>query len=291
MIPDVAVPTVDHPSRRRFAISPSAAVALAWVVIILIAGIAAPLVAPMDPNKQVLQDTLLPPGSVGRAGRHLLGTDELGRDIASRLVYGIRPLLIVITLSVAIASLIGLLYGLIAGTSPRPGEATMMRIADIQLSIPPIVLAVLLAVVLAPGVKSSVIAIALVTWPQYARVVRAETLRVKTSDYLALSRVAGLGPLRSLRDHIVPNVMNTFIVLCSLNLSVAIIFESALSFLGLGVQPPTPDWGNMLAEGTQYLDSWWMVVMPGIAISLLALAFNRLGDDLRDRLDPRFGTP
>src|SRR5205085_4401286 len=126
------------------------------------------------------------------------------RDIASRLVYGIRPLLVVITLSVAIAAVVGLLYGLVAGTAPRPGEATLMRVADIQLSIPPIVLAVLLAVVLAPGVKSSVIAIALVTWPQYARVVRAETLRVKTSDYLALARVAGLGPLRSLRDHIVP---------------------------------------------------------------------------------------
>jgi ABC-type dipeptide/oligopeptide/nickel transport system permease subunit len=290
VIPDVAVPVVEH-RPRRFSIAPSAGIALGFVVLVVVAGIFAPLVAPMDPNKQVLHDALLPPGSVGRSGRHLLGTDELGRDIASRLVYGIRPLIVVILLSVSIAAFFGLLFGLLAGTAPRPGEATMMRVADIQLSIPPIILAVLLAVVLAPGVKSTVIAIALVTWPQYARVVRAEVLRVKTSDYVALARVAGLGPLRSLRDHIVPNVMNTFVVLCSLNLSVAIIFASALSFLGLGVQPPTPDWGNMLAEGTQYLNSWWMVVMPGIAISLLALAFNRLGDDLRDRLDPRFGTP
>lgn len=289
MITEVAVPIAAPRERTRLSVS--AAVALGFVALVVFIGIFAPLVAPMDPQRQVLQDTLLRPGAHGRAGRHLLGTDELGRDIASRLIYGVRPLLVVIVLSVAIAATFGLAYGLIAGASPRGVEATMMRVADIELSIPPIVLAVLLAVVLAPGVKSSVIAIALVTWPQYGRVVRAETLRVKTSDYLALARVAGLGPVRTMRYHIVPNVMNTFVVLCSLNLSVAIIFASALSFLGLGVQPPTPDWGNMLAEGTQYLNSWWMVVMPGAAISLLALAFNRLGDDVRDRLDPRFGAP
>jgi peptide/nickel transport system permease protein len=274
-------------SRRRVRLRLGAILGLMFVALVLFTTLFASWLAPQDPGRQVLADTLLEPGSDGRAGYHLLGTDELGRDVFSRLIYGARPLLVVVGISVAIAATVGLIYGLLAGTAPRAVEAVMMRVADIQLSIPPIILAVLLAVVLDPGIKSSVIAIALVTWPQYARVVRAETLRVKTADYVALARVAGLGRLRVLRHHILPNVMNTFVVLCSLNLAVAIIFESALSFLGVGVQQPRPDWGNMLAGGTQYLDSWWLVVVPGAAISLLVLAVNRLGDELRDLLDPR----
>jgi peptide/nickel transport system permease protein len=289
---DIATVTGADPStagRRKVRLRLGAIVGLIFVAFVLFTTVFASWLAPQDPGRQVLADTLLKPGSDGRAGYHLLGTDELGRDVFSRLIYGARPLLVVVGISVAIAASVGLIFGLLAGTAPRAVEAVMMRAADIQLSIPPIILAVLLAVVLDPGIKSSVIAIALVTWPQYARVVRAEALRVKTADYVALARVAGLGRLRVLRHHILPNVMNTFVVLCSLNLAVAIIFESALSFLGVGVQQPRPDWGNMLAGGTQYLDSWWLVVVPGAAISLLVLAINRLGDELRDLLDPRAG--
>lgn len=165
----------------------------------------------------------------------------------------------------------------------------MMRVADMQLSIPPVVLALMLAVALEPGVVSAIIAIAFVTWPEYARVVRAETLRVRTLDYVQLGYVAGLSRSQVLRRHVVPSVLNTFVVLVTLNLSIAIIFAAALSFLGAGVQAPTPDWGNMLAGGTQYLQEWWMVVVPGTAISVTVLALNLLGDHVRDVLDPRMG--
>jgi peptide/nickel transport system permease protein len=165
-----------------------------------------------------------------------------------------------------------------------------MRIADIQLSIPPIVLAVLLAVAMEPGITSVITAIALVTWPEYARIVRAETLRVRTSDYVALARVAGLSPLQVLRHHVVPNVVSSFAVIVTLNLSIAILFASALSFLGLGVQPPTPDWGSMLADATQYLGSWWLVLAPGAAITVSVLALNLVGDHVRDLLDPRISS-
>jgi peptide/nickel transport system permease protein len=266
---------------------PLVVVAAGLVVAAIVVAFAASIVAPYDPYKQNLIDSLLPPGSHGLAGRHLLGTDELGRDILSRLIYGVRPLLAIVIVSVSLAAVFGLAYGLLAGSAPRAPATVLMRLADIQLSIPPIVLAVLLAVILAPGIRTSIVAIVVVTWPQYARVVRAETLRVRTSDYVALARVAGLSRWKILRHHVVPNVMNTFVVLCTLNLAVAIIFAAALSFLGVGVQAPRPDWGNMLAGGTRYLQSWWLVVMPGAAITLLVLSLNIVGDHLRDRLDPR----
>jgi peptide/nickel transport system permease protein len=179
------------------------------------------------------------------------------------------------------------LWGLIAGSGDGAVPLVMMRLADIQLSIPPIILAVLLAVMFEPGVRTSIIAIALVTWPLYARVVRAETLKVRSSDYVALARVAGFSRAKVLRHHIVPNIMNSFVVLCTLQLATAIIFAAALSFLGVGVQPPRPDWGNMLAGGTKYLDNYWLVVLPGLAIALLVLSLNVIGDYIRDRLDPR----
>ncbi len=263
--------------------------ASSFVVLCIVTAVLAPLIAPEDPERQRLTEALVEPFGHGPSGtRYWLGTDELGRDILSRLIYGVRPLLVIVVISVGLAATFGLLWGLLAGSSRRTGSTVLMRIADIQLSIPPVILAVMLAVILDPGMRTSIMAIALVTWPQYARIVRAEVLRVRSSDYVAQARVAGLSRQRILRHHIVPNVMNSYVVLCTLNLAIAIIFAAALSFLGVGVQAPTPDWGNMLAGGTRYLDSWWLVTLPGVCITLLVLSLNLIGDHVRDRLDPRF---
>ncbi|MCU1504417.1 MAG: peptide transporter permease [Ilumatobacteraceae bacterium] len=285
-----AVPPEPSVARRRGrGRRPTFAVVIATVVVAIavITAVTGSLLAPKDPGKQRLRDTLIPPMRSGRFGRYVLGSDELGRDVLSRLIAGTRPLLLVVVVSVAAAALFGLVWGLIAGTGGRVVPTVMMRIADMQLSIPPVILAVILAVVFDPGVRTSIVAISLVTWPSYARVVRAETLKVRSSDYVALARVAGLGKIRVLRHHILPNIMNSFVVLCTLQLATAIIFAAALSFLGVGVQAPRPDWGNMLAGGTKYLDSWWLVVVPGVAITILVLSLNVIGDHVRDRFDPR----
>lgn len=270
--------------RPRIRLSIPAAAASAVLLAVLLAGLAAPWISPHDPVQQSLADALQPPG-----GAHLFGTDELGRDVFSRLLWGVRPLATIVVISVGIAAGFGFLYGLLAGSLRGAPATVLMRIADIQLSIPPIILAVLLAVSMDPGITSVITAIALVTWPEYARIVRAETIRIRTSDYVALARVAGLSRLRILRHHVVPNVVSSFVVLCTLNLSIAILFASALSFLGLGVQPPQPDWGSMLASATQYLNSWWLVLAPGAAITVTVLALNVVGDHVRDLLDPRLG--
>lgn len=265
-------------------------VSMMVIALVLLAAVAAPLITTRGPNDQVLIDSLLAPGSTGAEGRYLLGTDNLGRDIFTRLVYGVQPLVIIVLVSVGLAAAFGLLYGLIAGVSRGWLGTVMMRLADVQLSVPPVILAIVLAVAMSPGKVSVITAIALVTWPQTARVVRSEVLRIRESDYVQLARVAGLSGPQILRHHILPNVMNSFVVLCTLNLSVAIIFAAALSFLGLGVQPPSPSWGGMLAEGTAFIQhSWWMVAIPGLAITITVLALNVLGDRLRDILDPRIG--
>jgi peptide/nickel transport system permease protein len=284
------VPTARQAWRRLLRTDTSVLSSVVFLVIVAVAGVAAPLLAPFDPYDQSLRSALLQPMSDSPEGLHVLGTDELGRDVLSRLLYGVRPLAVIVVVSVTAAAVFGLLFGLTAGYSRSWAGTAMMRIADIQLSIPPIILALLLAVAFEPGVRSAILAIAIVTWPEYARVVRAETLRVRTSEYVQLAYVAGLSRPRVLRRHIVPNIMNTFIVLVTLNLSIAIIFAAALSFLGVGVQAPTPDWGNMLAGGTRYLQSPWLVMVPGTAITLTVLALNVLGDHLRDVLDPRMGT-
>lgn len=264
--------------------------ATGFLVLVVVVGLVAPWLVPLDPYQQRLTDALLPPLSDGSLGFHFLGTDELGRDTLSRLILGTRPMLLVAVSSVLLAAVIGLVVGLTAGFLGGPLDAALMRVSDIQLSIPPIVLAILLAAALSPGVASAVLAITLVTWPQYARVIRAETLRVSTADFVKAARVAGLARPRILGIHILPNIMNLVVVLATLNLAIAVIISAALSFLGVGVQVPRPDWGNMLAGGTQYLQSWWLVVFPGLAITLTVLALSLAGDHLRDLLDPRVAT-
>ncbi|MBO0837058.1 MAG: ABC transporter permease, partial [Actinobacteria bacterium] len=264
-------------------------VAAGFIILVVLVGILAPVLAPADPLRQHLQDSLLPPGSRMGGTLYLLGTDDLGRDVLSRLIYGIRPLTVVVSLAVASSAAVGFVYGLVAGYLGGRVDVAMMRLADMQLSIPPIILAILLAFLLRPGVTSSAAAIAFVTWPGYGRLVRSEVLRVRSSDYVQLARVAGLQGPRLVWGHVVPNVLNAFAVLVTLNIAIAVLISAALSFLGLGVEPPQADWGNMLAEGVRLLNTWWMVVLPGAAVTALILASNTAGDWVRDALDPRAG--
>lgn len=262
--------------------------AAAVVLLVALLAIAAPLLGLRDPLDQSLADVTKPPGHVAQGMRYLLGTDALGRDVLSRLVHGIRPLATIVVLAVSLAASFGFLYGLLAGFSRGLWGHLAMRICDIQLSIPPVVLAVVFAVAFEPGVRSVVLAVALVTWPQYARVIRSEVLRLRTTEFVLLARAAGLSGAQILRHHIVPNVLNSFIVLVTLEMSTVVLFASALSFIGVGVQEPRPDWGNMLASGTAYMQTaWWLVVIPGLAICVVVLCLNTIGDRLRDILDPR----
>ncbi len=283
---EVAVEEPPRARRRFWSGDWAVRISLAVIAAIALAALLAPLVAPHDPYAQSLAGALRPPGSTSDRGFHLLGTDELGRDTFSRLIHGVRPVSLIALVSVTLATIVGSTVGLVSGFARGWTDNILMRLADIQLSVPPIVLAIILAVSLRPGVTTAIVAISLVTWPQYARVVRAEAMRVGTSEYVRLARVAGVKKGRLLVFHVIPNVLNIVVVLATLNLSIAIIFSAALSFLGVGVQAPTPDWGNMLAGGTQYLQSWWMVVSPGVAITITVLALNILGDNIRDRMDP-----
>jgi peptide/nickel transport system permease protein len=249
--------------------------------LIVICGVFAGLIAPYNPDVQNLAVALQHPSA-----QHVFGTDDLGRDIASRVVYGIRPLAIVSIAGVVLGAAFGVLIGLIAGSARGWVESVLMRLADIMLSIPPIVLAVLLALLFGAGKESAIIAITLVLWPQFARIARADTVSVLASEYCDLARVAGLSRLGLIRRHVVMNITNNLVVLGTLSFGTAVLVSSALSFLGLGTEPPQPDWGNMLAEGLQYPTAWWMLVFPGVALTIAVLSLNSLGDWLRDVTDP-----
>ncbi|WP_166741712.1 dipeptide/oligopeptide/nickel ABC transporter permease/ATP-binding protein [Cumulibacter soli] len=222
-------------------------------------------------------------------GMYLLGTDNLGRDMLSRLIWGIRPMLIVAGLSVLIAGTIGLIVGLAASNGARWLEFLLMRLSDIQLSIPTFVLAMLMAFTFTPGVKSSILAISVATWPYYARLVRADVITVRSSAFVQLARVAGRrGPGLVFR-HVVPNALNSFLALCVLNLGVCVLIGASLSFLGVGVQPPQPDWGSMIGLGKDHLESWWMVVIPGVAFCSFVMALNAFGNWTRFKLSADTG--
>lgn len=265
------------------------ALPLAILAVTLLAAIAAPLIAPYRATEGNLAEALVPPSWQGGGGRsHLLGTDSLGRDIFSRLLWGAQVSLVVGAVAVGLAGIIGVALGLVSGYFGGWADAIIMRWLDIQMSVPSILLALLLVAVIGPGLTTVIIVIAVVYWTQYARLVRGETLSIKHRDYVALARVAGVSHVKVLIRHILPNIVNTIIVVATLQLGIVIIFEASLSFLGLGVQPPQVSWGGMLADGRQYIrTAWWISVFPGMAIMLVVLAINLLGDWLRDRLDPR----
>ena len=259
------------------------------IVVLVVVAVFAPVIAPHSATEQSLPDKLRPPAwQDGGSTKHLLGTDLLGRDLLSRLVYGAR-----VSLTVALAALVcgggvGLALGILAGYAGGRLDSVIMRVVDATLTFPTILIALLLTVSLGQGLRTIVIAVTLIIWARFARVVRGEVLGVKGRDFVALARVHGCSHLRIMAVHIVPNVMNTFMVLLTLHIGFVIIVEASLSFLGAGIAPTTPSWGQMVADGRSHIASgWWLSVVPGTAILLVVLAFNLFGDWLRDWLDPR----
>ncbi|MFL6685360.1 nickel transporter permease [Paraburkholderia graminis] len=271
---------------RRFAGNPLSVFGFAILMVLVIVAIIGPWIAPHDPLRQVLSDRLLPPGSAS----HWLGTDQLGRDILSRIIYGSRLTLSIAILVVVLVVPIGLMIGTTAGFFGGWVDNVLMRITDIALAFPKIVLALAFAAALGPGVINAVIAISITAWPAYARLARAETLRLVQADFIQIARLQGASNLRILLRYVMPLCMSSVIVRATLDMAGIILTVAGLGFLGLGAQPPSPEWGFMVASGRNVLlDSWWVATLPGFAILLVSLAFNLLGDGLRDVFDPRHG--
>jgi peptide/nickel transport system permease protein len=252
-------------------------IAFAWILV----AVFAPLIAPHDPLVQAFTPSQSP------SWHHLFGTDELGRDVLSRVVYGSRVSLPIAVLLVALAATIGGLIGAVAGYFRGVVDGLFMRAADLVFAFPPIILAMVVAAVLGRGLRNAALAIVVVAWPSYARVVRGLVLSVGDSEYVQSARLLGAPARRALFRDVLPNVAGPVFVLATLDLANAILLLSGLSFLGLGAQPPKAEWGSMVADGTQYFQWWWMGTFPGLAIFTVVLAFNFLGDSLRDIFDPR----
>jgi peptide/nickel transport system permease protein len=256
---------------------------LAIVVLLVIVAAAAPILAPYAPAAQDLGARLRPPDA-----HHWLGTDELGRDILSRLILGARITLHVVALVAATVPLLGLAIGCLAGYCGGWIDSGLMRLTDVFLAFPRLILALAFVAALGPGIDHAVLAIALAAWPPYARLARAETLTIRGSDFLAAARLAGASTPRLLLRHIAPLCLPSLLVRASLDMAGVILMAAGLGFLGLGAQPPAPEWGAMIAAGRKtMLDHWWVAAAPGLAIAVVSLGFNLLGDGLRDALDPR----
>ena len=249
----------------------------------------APLLAPHSPIDQTLRDKLLPPAWIdGGTMKYIFGTDGFGRDTLSRLIYGARVSLIIALLALLAGGGVGLLIGIVAGYVGGAVDNVLMRLVDAAFTFPAILFALLLSVTMGQGLTTLVTAISLLLWASFARIIRGEVLALKQRDFVALAKVRGCSASRIMLTHILPNVLNTFVVLVTLNIGVVVIAEASLSFLGAGVPPPTPTWGGMISEGRgRIADAWWISMIPGIALVLLVLSVNLFGDWLRDRLDPR----
>lgn len=259
------------------------------LAVFVITGIFAPILAPQDPKEIVLTERLRPPvWQSSGSWSHPLGTDHLGRDMLSRVIYGARISLLVVVLTVPLSAAFGTLVGALAGWRGALFDQVMMRIVDVQLAMPAILFAVLLAAVLGPSLKNVIIIIVVWTWSGYARVVRAETLSLREREFVIASRSIGARSGWMLRRHIIPNVLNAVVVVATLEVASVILIEASLSFLGVGVGLGTPSWGTMVSEGRTFLTiAWWLVGIPGMAIVLVSLSGNLAGDWLRDTLDPR----
>ncbi|MDH4208506.1 MAG: ABC transporter permease [Anaerolineae bacterium] len=263
-------------------------VGLAIIGLLVLVAVFAPFIAPYDPTKGALADRLTPPAwQEGGSSAHLLGTDLLGRDTLSRLIYGARTSLAVAVLAILVSGIVGSLLGSVAGYLGGWINTIIMRAVDLAFSFPAILLAMVLAVVVGPSFFNIIFVISLVLWAEYARMARGETLRVREMDFVALAQVAGVSKTGILMRHILPNIASSLIVLATLQVGVVIIMESSLSFLGVGVPPPTPDWGSMIAEGRSYVvTAWWLSLVPGVAIVATVLSFNLLGDTLTELINP-----
>ncbi|MBV9171337.1 MAG: ABC transporter permease [Chloroflexi bacterium] len=263
--------------RNRMAML-GAAVVLLWVLVAAFA----PVIAPYDPIEQEVRQRLQPPSAA-----HWLGVDELGRDVFSRVLYGGRVSLPVAAIVVVLATIFGTLYGGLSGFAGRWLDEGAMRFVDMVLAFPSLILAMAIAAALGPSIQNSMLAMLLVWWPPYARMSRGQVLGLKNRDFVTAARALGMSEQRILLRHVLPNALAPALVLCTMDFGNAIIITAALSFLGLGAVPPTPEWGAMVAEGRELMQAWWISTFPGIAIFSVAMACNFIGDGLRDAIDPR----
>ena len=263
--------------------------ALALLAVLVVAAMGADWLAPFDPTRQTLLQRLRPPGHATAAGAvYRLGTDELGRDLLSRVLHGARVSILVALLSVGLSIVVGTLLGMIAAWRRGWVEILIMRLVDTMLSIPAILLAVLTVAVLGPGFLKVVMVLGFTRWPRYTRVAYGQTLQVASLPYIRAAELAGASSARILLRHILPNIAGPLLVVATAEFGLMILFEASLSFLGLGIQPPTPSLGSILSSGRQYLDrAWWLTLVPGATLFALVLSVNVFGDWLRDRLDPR----
>jgi peptide/nickel transport system permease protein len=273
-------------SWQRFSSNRLALIGLGIILLLLFVAAFADALSPYSPVIGDLRGSrLLPPNA-----EHWLGTDDQGRDILSRIIHGSRLTLYVVILVAIIAAPIGLLVGTVAGYAGGWTDAVLMRITDIFLAFPKLILALAFVAALGPGIENAVLAIAITSWPPYARIARAETMTVRNSDYIAAVRLMGASPMRIVLRHIMPLCISSLIVRVTLDMAGIILTAAGLGFLGLGAQPPLPEWGAMIASGRRFiLDQWWVAAAPGAAILIVSLGFNLLGDGLRDALDPRGG--
>lgn len=283
----VSAPAVSAPGardRRRPPLLP-----LVIVTALVLCALGAPLLAPRSPVEGSLGERLIPPvGMEGWQAGHVLGTDRHGRDVLSRLIHGARISLSVSVVGIVLTGTLGSLVGLVAGFHGGFIEAVLMRLVDVSLSLPGILIAVLLSVVFEPSFTNVIIVVVFLLWPSYARLTRGETLGLKQQDFVALARVAGCSGPTIMFRHIVPNLVPSILVLATLHVGYIIVLEAALSFLGVGIPPPTPSWGVMVADGRGLIErAWWVSILPGIAILVTVLSLNILGDWVRDRLDPK----
>ena len=286
LLPDEAAVPVESPARRalrRLVRRKGAMAGLAVIVLFVALALLAPLVAPYDPAVQSWATVRKPPSAL-----HLFGTDDLGRDVLARIIFGARASLLAGVISVAIALAIGVPLGLLAGYVGGFIDALVSRITDAMLAIPFLILAIVLAAFLGPSLQNAMIAIGITTTPIFVRLTRAQVMAVKVEDYVEAARAVGNPAWRVALVHVLPNILPSLMVQASLSIAAAIIAEAALSFLGLGQQPPAPSWGSMLNAAQRFLvNAPWMAVWPGLAIFVTVVSFNLLGDGLRDALDPR----
>ena len=268
--------------------SPVALAAVMILTILVFVAFVAPLIAPLDPGAIDIRTRLTPPAwSNGGSADHLFGTDNVGRDVLSRIIYGTRVSLLVGVATVAIGGSIGSILGLIGGYFRGWVETVIMRIVDIQLAFPSILLAVAIMALVGPSMMNVILVLSLATWAPFCRVARGQTLQVCNQEYIAAAEGLGLKDLAILVRHVIPNIINPLTVVASVALATNIINEASLSFLGVGVPPSTPTWGGMLGEGRNYLRiAWWVSTLPGIALMLCVYSVNMLGDWLRDYYDP-----
>lgn len=283
---------VPHPMRELwndFCRNRGAVIGLAIIIALVLLALLADVIAPHSPIEQFRDATLVPPmWQVGGNSKFILGTDPVGRDMLSRLIHGARLSLIIGLVSVTLSLSIGIVLGLIAGFFRGVVDVALMRLLDILLALPSLLLAVAVVAILGPGLMNAMFAIAIVMLPHYARQTRAAVIGEMPKDYVNASRIAGAGTLRLMFNCVLPNCTAPLIVQATLGFSSAILDAAALGFLGLGAQPPTPEWGSMLASALEFIQSaWWVVTLPGLAILISVLAFNLMGDGLRDALDPK----